>query len=88
MNLNDFTIINHKITFNNPYYANLENLLNNDFRTVEVVEQFLTELAYLNEHWEDMAIRETFIEIHLLDNDFYNVLSLIPLGQYNSESVM
>lgn len=62
MNLNDFTIINHKITFNNPYYANLENLLNNDFRTVEVVEQFLTELVYLNEHWEDMAIRETFIE--------------------------
>lgn len=31
---------------------------------------------------------QTTFEVHLLDNDFYDVLSLIPLGQYNSESVM
>ncbi|VEH21960.1 Uncharacterised protein [Chryseobacterium nakagawai] len=50
MNLKDFTMINHQISFNNPYYANLENLLNNDFRTIVSVNQFLTELVYLNEN--------------------------------------
>lgn len=62
MNLTDFTIINHKISFNNPYYANLENLLNNDFRTVAIVDGYLTDLVYLDDHWEDIAARETFIE--------------------------
>jgi hypothetical protein len=62
MNLNDFTIINHQISFNNPYYANLENLLNNDFRTVPIVDGYLIDLVYLNDHWEDIAAREAFIE--------------------------
>lgn len=62
MNLNNFTIANRQISFNNPYYANLENLLNNDFKTIPAVNQFLTELVYLNENWEDIAIREAFIE--------------------------
>ncbi|MDN3691921.1 hypothetical protein QWZ06_06450 [Chryseobacterium tructae] len=55
-------MINHQISFNNPYYANLENLLNNDLQNVLDVNAFLTELVYLNEHWEDMELREAFIE--------------------------
>ncbi|MEJ5106115.1 hypothetical protein [Chryseobacterium sp. MYb328] len=62
MNLKNFTLIGHQISFNNPYYANLENLLNNDFKTTSVVTQFLTELINLIENWEDIAVREAFIE--------------------------
>ncbi|WP_160136616.1 hypothetical protein [Chryseobacterium sp. c4a] len=62
MNLKDFTLVNHQISFNNPYYANLENLLNNDLKNVLAVNQFLSELVYLNEHWENMELREEFIE--------------------------
>ncbi|WP_209915338.1 hypothetical protein [Chryseobacterium jejuense] len=62
MKLKDFTVINHQISFKNPYYANLENLLNNDFKTISAVNQFLTELISLIENWEDIAVIEAFIE--------------------------
>lgn len=62
MKLTDFSMINHKISFNNPYYANLENLLNNDFKTPAAITPFLVELVYLNNNWENIEIREAFIE--------------------------
>lgn len=65
MNLNDFTIINHHISFNNPYYANLENLLNSNFNKPETLKDCLNELIYLEDHWNNIQLRHTFIEARL-----------------------
>lgn len=65
MNLNDFTITNHQISFHNPYYANLENLLNNDFYKLSALDGCLNELLYLKNNWTNVQIRDAYIEIKL-----------------------
>lgn len=65
MNLNDFTIANHQISFHNPYYANLENLLNNDFYKLSALDSYLNELLYLKDHWSNIQLRDQFIETEL-----------------------
>ncbi|KQT30943.1 hypothetical protein ASG22_19220 [Chryseobacterium sp. Leaf405] len=51
MKLIDFNILSNKISFNNPYYANLENLLNSNFNKPTTLHSYLKEILIVVENW-------------------------------------
>ncbi|MCS4301390.1 hypothetical protein DRF65_05705 [Chryseobacterium pennae] len=65
MDLKNYIITHHKINFNDPQYNNLQNLLNSDFNHLKTLDSFLNELLYLKKHWNNIQLRDTFIETRL-----------------------
>lgn len=70
MNLDNYSIVNHKINFDHSSYANLENLLNNDFNKLAALDDYLNELLYLKNNWNNVPIRDEYIECKL--NGFWD----------------
>lgn len=58
MNLNSYSIINHKIDFNNSNYANLQNLLNTNFNNSVTLNSYLNELLFLKNNWNNQMMND------------------------------
>ncbi|KPH15142.1 hypothetical protein AMQ68_07035 [Chryseobacterium sp. ERMR1:04] len=54
MNLSNYSIVNHKINFNNPQYNNLQNLLNSNFNKINTLNSYLNQLSYLKDNWNNI----------------------------------
>lgn len=65
MNLSNYSIVNHKINFNNPQYNNLQNLLNSNFNKINTLNSYLNQLSYLKDNWNNIQIRNSYVENHL-----------------------
>lgn len=63
MELTNFNISNKKISFNDHYYANLENLLNSNFNKPNTLNSYLDDISpvlRLNNNELDSYIKNTF----------------------------